>query len=243
MLYKGNRSAATVSWCLLLGLVAALLMPAGLVRAAGSGQPRGARGAETVRARDDEPEQDEPQEREGRRRRPPSEFIERFRNEEDIRELIEVVRVWRMSRELDLSEDQALKLLMITDKHRKAIGEMWEQRRRVIDELHDALDEGKGDSELETLIGRVDEIDVRMAHAEGEHHKQLLDGLSPEQKARFYVFRPRFERDVRETIRRIMERRRRADEEEERETGGDNDDRPNERNADRERGRDGSRRE
>ena len=241
MLYKGNRCAAPVSWCGLLGLVAALLMPAGVVRAAESGQPPP--GAETVRARDDEPERDEPQEREGRRRRPPSEFRERFRSEEDIRELIEVVRVWRMSRELDLSEEQALRLLMITDKHREAIGEMRDQKRRVIDELREALDEGKSGSEIETLIGRVDEIGVRMAHAEGEHHKQLLDGLSPEQKARFYVFRPQFDRDVRETIRRIMERRRRAEEEQERETGGDNDDRPNERGADRGRRRDGSRRE
>ncbi len=224
MLCKGDRSAGPVCWCVLLGLMAALLMPAGIVRAAGT---------ETVRARDDESERDEPQEREGRRRRPPDEFRERFRNEEDIRELIEVVRVWRMSRELNLSEEQALRLLMITDKHREAIGEMQAQQRRVIDDLRDALGEGKGGSEIETLIGRVNEIDVQIAHAEGQHRQKLLDGLSLEQKARFYVFRPRFERDVRETIRRIMERRRRADEEEEREDGGD----------DRDRDRDGQRRE
>jgi len=218
MRYKGNRCTAPVSWCLLLGLMAALLMPAGLVQAAGGSQPPP--GAETVRARDDEPEQDEPQEREGRRRGPPPEFRERFRNEEDIRELIEVVRVWRMSRELDLSEKQALKLLVISDKHREAVGEMREQRQGVIDNLRDALDEGKDGSEIETLIERVDEIDGRMARAEREQRKQLLEGLSPEQKARFYVFRRQFERDVRETIRHIMERRREASEEE-REDGGD----------------------
>jgi len=230
MRYKGNRCAATVSWCLLLGLTSALLTPAWLVRAAGSGEEPP--GAETVRGRDDEPERDEPQEREDRRQRPPDEFIDRFRNEEDIRELIEVVRVWRMSRELHLSEKQALKLLMISDKHREAVGEMRDQKRRVVDELREALEQGQSGSELETLIGRIDEIDLRMVRAEGEYHKQLLDGLSSEQKARFYVFRRRFDRDVRETIRHIIERRREASKEEREDGGGDQG-----------RGRDRSRRE
>jgi hypothetical protein len=204
---------------MVLGLMAALLMPGGIVRAAGGGQPPA--GAETVRVQDDEPERDEPQEREDRRRRPPDEFIDRFRNEDNIRELIQVVRVWRMSREMDLSEEQALKLLMVSDKHRKTVGEMREQQQQVIDKLHEALDEENGGSEIETLIAKVDEIDGQLAHVERDHRQKLLEGLSLEQKAKFYVFRPQFERDVRHTIRRIMERRREADEEEEEE--GDRD--------------------
>jgi hypothetical protein len=228
MLLKGKKSAGPVRWFLLLGLMAALLMPAGIVRAAEDVQPPA--GSENARVRDHEPERDEPQEREGRRRRPPDEFIDRFRHEDDFRELIEVVRIWRMSRELDLSEGQALKLLMVSDKHRKAIWKMRQQQRQVIEELHKALDEGKDDSKIEELIGNVDEIDAQIAHAERDHRQKLFEGLSLEQKAKFYVFRPQFERDVRGTIRRIMESRRRADEEDEPEED-------DERNRDRDRSR------
>ncbi len=214
MRYKGNRpSGLILRWSMAAALGVAVAAQAVPAFADEPEQPERDAQARPVRPRGPGPHG-----RTGRRQMPP-EFRERF-DSDDIKELIDVVRVWRMKRELDLSEEQALKLLMATDAHREAVSRMREQQQRVIDELREALDERKGREEIEKLIERIDAIDVQLMRAEQEHRQKLMAELSFEQKAKFYEFRPRFERDVWRAIKRIMERRRSAAEAEPSEDNG-----------------------
>jgi len=221
MRYKDKKRGEILSWCLVLTLVAVPLAPACTAFAGETGSPghwpqpeppgfgpgHWGGGPEGIGP--------EPPAHPGMMRGPmmrggrmPDKFAERFTREE-IRELIEVVRVWRMSRELELTEEQALKLLMANDEHRESVEKMHAEKQGILADLRKALDSEESDGErIEELIEKMDSIDAKLGQAEKEHRDQLLDGLTPEQKAKFYVFRFKFERDIRDLIGRIMHKQR-----------------------------------
>jgi len=206
MRYKDNKCAAVVCWCVVLSLGIAFLAAAGpaLAGEKDSLKPEKVKTrAKTSRSEGlPRPPARGPM---GRGQMPP-EIAQRF-GTEDINELIEVVRVWRLSRELELTEEQALKLLISNDKHREATQKMRQQQQRLITELRKAVREGGKREATEDILEKIDALDERRVRAELDHQQQMLDGMNIEQKAKYYLFRSRFDQDVRKLIGQIMQKR------------------------------------
>ena len=137
----------------------------------------------------------------------PPDIAARF-NSKDISELVELVKIWRMSREIGLSQEQTLKILDANDTQRKKVAQLHQQQQRLIGELRKAVQNKGSKKNLSSLTKKIAAIDKEKLQAELDRQELLLEGMTPQQKAKYYIFRTRFDQDVRGIINQIMKRRR-----------------------------------
>lgn len=144
----------------------------------------------------------------GRRGQLPPYVAERF-DSDNMRDLVEVAKVWRMGRELELSEEQTLKLLRVNDEHRRNTARLRQQQTRLINDLRRSLPGKKENSkQIQGLLKRIESVDEQRLRSELDRQKKLLEDMSVQQKAKYYIFRTRFDKDMRGIIEQIMRRRR-----------------------------------
>lgn len=125
-----------------------------------------------------------------------------------IRERIELIRMWKLAEELQLTEETGAKLFPILQKYdEKWIG-LQGERRTIIQGLRKALhDEGISDQEVEATMVRMEENASAAVDLLREQRQELKGILSPRQQARFILFQRRFHREIRRVIAEARERR------------------------------------
>ena len=109
------------------------------------------------------------------------------------REQIEMLRIWKMTEELDLTEEQAgsfFTRLRVDDKN---IDELELERQSIFQELHKEAMEGGIDGKiLDEKIERISVIEIKILRNRVDFIKNMDDLLSPVQRAKLMVFRHRF---------------------------------------------------
>lgn len=120
---------------------------------------------------------------------------------EKIEKKVEAVRVWRMTEELSLSEEQVEKFMPLVSSIEQRRRDLFRDRRNVMKELRVYLD-----------ARSPDEGKIREALAELEKHHDAMEGLrkeeieavkghlSTEQQARYLVFQQEFQREIRDLV-------------------------------------------
>ena len=119
---------------------------------------------------------------------------------------LEALRIWRLTQELDLSEDQSAQffpklkgLRELRQQHRAA-------RRALLDELEARLkDEPVDPSALKPVLDSLAAVDENAWEAELRLHREIADLLTIEQQARLYIFEATFDRQARRVIRQIQQ--------------------------------------
>lgn len=135
-----------------------------------------------------------------------NEFAQRLRikakeEEEDLAELIELVRVWRMMKEVGLSEEQALEMLKLGREVKKESGKVAEQRKRAMLGLRRLLDDpDTSDQAIKKELEKLDDLEERQRRIAREHDRRMRAGLTVRQQAKLQLFRTRFEGDIRRVI-------------------------------------------
>ena len=125
-------------------------------------------------------------------------------DEEEPRRLIETVRIWRMTQELDLSEEQILqffpKLKNLEDMERHRA----ETKAKVIRELDELLKADKPSlPALQKKMAEVERVDEEFDKKAAKVKDEIKSVLSVEQQAKLLVFRFKFQREMRDIIREI----------------------------------------
>jgi len=123
--------------------------------------------------------------------------------ERDPRAIIEKVRIYRLTEELDLSTDQAVKFFPKLNELRKAEDDFQKERMEFIAKLEEQVRDQAPEKDLvQTLNGFEALIKVKM-----EKDKKIRDELrvllTPVQQAKFVIFQTKFEQEIREMIREI----------------------------------------
>jgi len=118
---------------------------------------------------------------------------------EKIRERIETLRMWRLTKVLDLDEATASRLFPLLNRYDKK--RFWIERdvRKDMNALRRAL-EGRNMDELQEILQRLEDRHNELQRLNDEERAELKKILTPEQQARYVLFQYKFKRDMRRMI-------------------------------------------
>jgi len=124
------------------------------------------------------------------------------------REQIEMLRIWKMTEELELTEVQADKFFPRLRLDDKKIQELEKERQTHFRELHaEAVKGGLEEKVLDNKIERISEIESKILRNKVQFIKNMDDLLSTDQRAKLMVFRHRFRERMETMMRDAMKDR------------------------------------
>lgn len=126
---------------------------------------------------------------------------------QDPRAIIEKVRIYRLTRELDLTTEQAVELFPKLNELQKIDKEFRVQEQEIIDNLRGLLDSDALDKEILKSLGRYEDIFRERLERQINKMKEIRKVLTPNQQARYIIFQDEFEHEIREMIREVKKLR------------------------------------
>lgn len=127
--------------------------------------------------------------------------------DKDPRAIIEKVRIYRLTEELDLSTDQAVKFFPKLNELRKLEDDFQKARMDMIRKLEEQIRDKAADKDIiQTLNDFENAAGVKLANDQ-KIRVEIKAVLTPRQQAKLLIFEDKFEREIRDMIRKIRERR------------------------------------
>lgn len=129
---------------------------------------------------------------------PPREKIEQ------IQKQIEMTRMWRLTKELDLDEGSAARLFPILNRYDKKRMDLEIERFRIMRQMREAINEDRGwdnDRKVDKLMDRLESNKSALDRLRDEERGELNKVLTKKQMARYILFQQRFEHEMKEMIR------------------------------------------
>ncbi len=109
------------------------------------------------------------------------------------REQIQMLRIWKMTEELALSEKQAEKFFPKLRNEDKKIEELENQRQKIFSELTEDVKKGKIDAkDLDKTIDNLTEIQTNIIQKHAKFIRDMDGILSTNQQAKLIIFRHKF---------------------------------------------------
>jgi Spy/CpxP family protein refolding chaperone len=125
-----------------------------------------------------------------------------------VRQKLEALRIWRLTEELNLTEDQSAQFFPKLRKMREVREAHHENRRAVLADLAEALRSDSSDAKrLRQLMDSLAALDDNLRTAEQKSRQELNELLSVEQQARLILFQADFDRQTRRMIQQIQKER------------------------------------
>lgn len=125
--------------------------------------------------------------------------------DQEIREMVTTVMMVRMSRELELSDEQTVLMVRNFSELRDKLTDLGEKRGKLIDTLRDKVDNHAPDSEIEPLLDQLMSIDDQREAARREAFEKAGADLTVSQRAKLYIFTQDFEWHMRRLIMKARE--------------------------------------
>lgn len=117
------------------------------------------------------------------------------------RELLEQVMVGRLSREMDLTDEQSILFMRRFGDLRKQQQELRQERMEIMRELRPVLKKQEDEAALDRLMGRIEALNERSAAAEQTIRDSFSDlNLNIWQKAKLELFLSDFENQMRRIV-------------------------------------------
>jgi len=133
---------------------------------------------------------------------PPSE------KREEIRKRIELIRMWKLTEELDLTEETGAKLFPMLHKYDEKRTELLRERHGIMSELRNALENvATSDEEIEAAMDKLDDNALAASDLIRQQRQELKGVLSPRQQAKFVLFQREFHREIQKIIAEARHRR------------------------------------
>lgn len=126
------------------------------------------------------------------------------------KELIETLRIWRLTEELKLSEEQASKLFPKLRAMREAKREFRRERMEILKSMKKELKSEKPrEKVLKEKIESLKRGEKGFREKEEGLREEISRILTIEQQARLLVFQEKFDKEIRTLIRKVKRRLRR----------------------------------
>ena len=123
---------------------------------------------------------------------------------EQIRKRINTIKIWKMTEELNLSEQQSEKFFPIYNTFESKRKETEDQRLDLLRKLDDlTLEENPSEAEIYKLIDQLENIDQQMVNNRVEFKNKLKEILTTRQIGRLFVFEIKFQRQIQNIIRDV----------------------------------------
>jgi hypothetical protein len=130
---------------------------------------------------------------------------ERMDRLKDTRDMIEDLRIVRLTKELNLNDQQLAKFLPKIREIEASRRDFHQKRMGLIKDMEDLLGRKASEKDLQAKLSEMDKSETDFQSRERETRKALVGQLSVEQQVRFVVFQENFEREIRELIRGIRQ--------------------------------------
>jgi len=132
-------------------------------------------------------------------------FAQNF-DAKDPRVIIEEVRIYRLTKELDLTSEQAIKFFPKLHELRKIEKSFQEERMDLLFELTNLLRNKASNQEILKVIKQYQTAHIKKIEQEVENLKEMEKILTPVQQAKYLIFEERFAREIREIIKEVKKR-------------------------------------
>jgi hypothetical protein len=134
-----------------------------------------------------------------------------FEKREEVRKRIQLIRMWKLTEELDLTEETGAKLFPILHKYDEKRMELHKERHTIMNELRKALENvATTDEVIEAVMEKLNENTLAASDLIRRQREELKGILSLRQQAKFVLFQREFHREIRKIISEARERRRRG---------------------------------
>ncbi|MEO0190474.1 MAG: hypothetical protein ABIL70_07640 [candidate division WOR-3 bacterium] len=127
-------------------------------------------------------------------------------DEKDPREIIEKVRIYKLTEALDLTTEQATRFFPKLKEMRKSEQEFQKERIKLVKELKALIEANAQESEIIKILNRYSEIHKKRMIDHARELEGLKEVLTPLQQAKFLIFQEEFEREIRNLIREVRKR-------------------------------------
>ncbi len=129
-------------------------------------------------------------------------FSQEF-DEKDPRVIIEKVKIWRITQELDLTTEQAEKFFPRLHEFSKIEREFHDERMHILTELAKLLEKNAAEEEITKVINRYDDVYRKKSENEIQKLEEMWQVLTPVQRAKYVIFEEKFIKEIRDMIREI----------------------------------------
>lgn len=124
------------------------------------------------------------------------------RGPQERRRELEMLRMWRLTKELDLSEEEAAKVFPLLGRYSRKRQQLQSQRWRLLRELRELLDEEAPPEQLEEKMRQIEAKTRELEELRWKEWQEIKRILSPEKQARYLLFHERFVRDLWKILRK-----------------------------------------
>lgn len=125
--------------------------------------------------------------------------------DKDLKELIDTVRIFRLSRTLELSDEQTVMLMRRYDDLKKQVSELWEKRNQMMEQLREKVNKNASEAEIEQVLNDLSKLEEESFYARRDLLKKAGQDLTITQRAKLLLFMQDFERDMRKLLERARE--------------------------------------
>jgi Spy/CpxP family protein refolding chaperone len=121
---------------------------------------------------------------------------------EELRHLMETIRMVRLTRELGLNDEQTVLVVRRIEDLKQRERELARRKEEVMRELRESVRAGAPDERIQDLLNEAINVDREMAEIKIHAVNEFGDLLSPTQRAKLYLFTSDFNKDMRNMIER-----------------------------------------
>ena len=125
--------------------------------------------------------------------------------DKEIREMVTTVMMVRMSRELELNDEQTVLMVRNFTALRDTLSTLSAQREASVNKLRDAVKNNAPDAEVQPVLDQLMSLDGKREQARREAYEKAGMNLSVMQKAKLYIFIQDFESHLRRLVMRARE--------------------------------------
>ncbi|MEF9425891.1 MAG: hypothetical protein L0956_01460 [Candidatus Mariimomonas ferrooxydans] len=125
---------------------------------------------------------------------------------ERTRKRVETLKMWKLTKILDLDEQKASKFFPVLNEYDKKRLTVAREMRKNMKKLRASADTANPD-ELRNIIRRVEDNHRRLQGIDNEEMKRLRDILTARDLAKFIIFKQDFDREMKKIIATVRKRR------------------------------------
>lgn len=125
---------------------------------------------------------------------------------EKVRQRIETLRMWKLTKDLDLDEKTSGQLFPLLNRYDKRRAEMENAMQENMNALRESLRE-KREGQLRGILDRLEQNHKGMQSLRDSEWDEMKKILTIEQQAKYVIFLQEFDREMRRIIREARGRR------------------------------------
>lgn len=123
---------------------------------------------------------------------------------DELRETMHLYLVFRLTEELELSDEQALKIMPLIKVREKTRWEHFQTQSELQRTLAVMVEDDKSsEAELENLLTGIRQADQDFHQQQDQLNLEIAALLSTRQYAKFIIFQQRFHNDMRQRVKRL----------------------------------------